>query len=76
MKMYFAGPGDYDLEKALPPGTDCFQCELAPSGHMVFPCCEYSNKSTSKDEGELTLVTKQSKEDRRASVPPGLCPYQ
>ena len=37
MKMYFSGHGDYDLEKALPPCTDCFQCELAPSGHMVIP---------------------------------------
>ena len=74
--MHFAGPGDYNLEKALPPGTDCFQCELAPSGHMVIPCCEYSNKPTSKDDGELTLVAKQSTEDAGASMPPGLCPYQ
>ena len=33
MLMYFVGPGDYDLSRSLPPGTDCYQCELAPSGH-------------------------------------------
>ena len=26
-KLYFLGPGDYDLAKAMPPGTDCIQCE-------------------------------------------------
>ena len=36
LKMYFAGPRECDLGRALPPGTDCFQCELAPSGHMVY----------------------------------------
>ena len=41
LKVYFAGHGDYDLTKELPPGTECFQGELAPSGHMVLPCCEF-----------------------------------
>ena len=41
LKIYFAGPGEYNLDKAMPPGTDVFQTELAPSGHMVIPCCEY-----------------------------------
>ena len=37
MELHFCGPGDYDLGKALPPGTDTFQLEKAPSGHMVLP---------------------------------------
>jgi len=76
MKMYFTGPGDYDLNKSLPPGTDCFQCELAPSGHMVIPCCEFDAKATSSNEGELTLVTRQREESAREAKPPGLDQYQ
>ena len=40
MQLFFCGPGDYILEQSLPSGTDSFQCEAAPSGHMVIPCCE------------------------------------
>ena len=76
MRMYFTGPGDYDLNKSLPPGTDCFQCELAPSGHMVIPCCEFDVKATSSNEGELTLVTRQREEPAREANPPGLDHYQ
>ena len=76
MMMYFAGPDEYDLSKALPPGTDCFQGELAPSGHMVVPCCEYDDKPKRPDEGELTLVTKQRAERTREAGPPGLNQYQ
>ena len=42
LQIHFCGPGDYKLSDALPPGTDTFQCELAPSGHMVLPCCQYT----------------------------------
>ena len=76
MKMYFTGPGDYDLNKSPPPGTDCLQCELAPSGHMVIPCCEYDNQSKHHSEGELTLVTRQRDEHAREANPPGLDHYQ
>ena len=40
-KVYMLGPGDYDLMKALPPGTTCFQCEKASSGHLMLPCAEF-----------------------------------
>ena len=76
MKMYFTGPGNYDLNKSLPPGTDCFQCELAPSGHMVIPCCEYDNQSTQRGESELTLVTRQREGQSREASPPGLAHFQ
>ena len=61
LKTYFAGPGDYDLMRGLPPGTDCFQCELAPSGHLVIPCCEFGPKEPTGGNA-LTLITR----------PPGL----
>ena len=37
-RLYFMGLGDYDQDKAMPPGTDSFQLETAPSGHSVLPC--------------------------------------
>ena len=42
LRLHFCGPGDYDLLPALPPGTESYQCELAPSGHLVLPCSEYA----------------------------------
>ena len=70
MELHFCGPGDYDLKKALPPGTDTFQLELAPSGHMVLPCCEFprSSDTASSEEYTLTLMTKHSVQKR--TVPP------
>ena len=56
-RLYFLGPGDYNLEKALPPGTDVFQLERAPSGHSVLPCCEYSEQETNR-EHTLTLLSR------------------
>ncbi len=32
LKMYFLGPGTYELERSLPSGSQSYQCELAPSG--------------------------------------------
>jgi len=57
-KLYFLGPGDYDLERALPPGTDVYQLEQAPSGHSVLPCCEYSSSSGGVTEHTLTLMSR------------------
>ena len=54
-KIYFCGPGDYDLMTALPAGTDVFQMEKAPSGHLVLPCCEFHKPRT--NQSSLTLVT-------------------
>ena len=54
--LYCVGPGDYDLEWAMPPGTDTFQLEKAPSGHRaavlrVYPSTEqYRAHSNADDE--------------------------
>eukprot|EP00974_Lingulodinium_polyedra_P113665 11005509-Lingulodinium_polyedra.AAC.1 len=45
------------MERAFPEGTATFQFELAPSGHLVFPCCEFQKGSTA-DEHSLTFVTR------------------
>ncbi|MFM7990439.1 MAG: hypothetical protein ACKPKO_65090, partial [Candidatus Fonsibacter sp.] len=51
-------PGDYDLMQALPPGTQQFNCILAPSGHMMIPCAEFPDptKSDSVGRGRLQLM--------------------
>ena len=71
-KLYFMGPGDHDLEKAMPPGTDVFQLETAPSGHSVLPCCEFSSASGST-EHTLTLITNRGEATNRRTTP-GLPP--
>ena len=58
MQLFFLGPGDYNLPQALPPGTDGFGLEVAPSGHLVLPCCEYTG-NTPNDEHSLTLMSRE-----------------
>ena len=57
-KLYMMGPGDYDLLKAMPPGTDVFQCEYAPSGHMILPCAEHAKGEPRKDEEDFVLYNR------------------
>ena len=59
-ELYFLGPGDYDLTKAVPAGTDVFDLERAPSGHLVIPCCEYEGHNPQDHGGDaLTLLTRE-----------------
>ena len=58
LRLHFCGPGDNEMEKSLPPGTDSFQLELAPSGHLVLPCCEYGDVQKTDTDYSLTLVAK------------------
>ena len=55
LRLHFCGPAGIELEKYLPPGSESFQTELAPSGHMVLPCCEFQRGSIDKDH-TLTLI--------------------
>ena len=71
LKLYFFGPGDVRMSEAIPPGTDVFQLEVAPSGHIVLPCCEYGNQEQAKHS--LTLLARDrgtgESSDAEASVP-------
>ena len=67
-KLYFLGPGDYDLMKMLPPGTDIYQLERAPSGHSVLPCCEFDPQNK-EDEHTLTLMSRQTMPPPPSSPP-------
>ena len=71
MELHFCGPGDCDLAKATPPGTDTFQLELAPSGHMVLPCCEFPSSSSQGAPEDYTLtVISRTSQQKNAKVPP------
>ena len=53
--IYMAGPGEYDLLQALPPGTQQFNCILAPSGHMMIPCAEFASSTVLESTGRGRL---------------------
>ena len=53
--IYMAGPGEYDLLQALPPGTQQFNCILAPSGHMMIPCAEFPSHTALETAGRGRL---------------------
>ena len=55
LRLHLCGPGDYDLEAALPPGTERFQGELAPSGHLVLPCGEFGGLDAAEQDGRLDI---------------------
>ena len=54
-KMYFLGPGDYDLAAGMPTGTQTFQLETAPSGHLVLPISHFKEVDEKQKHGNLTL---------------------
>ena len=69
--LHFCGPGDYDLTKLLPPGTDSLQLEIAPSGHLVLPCCDYEGASSSSTPSVSLLARQMSTRGKSLKeVPP------
>ena len=66
LRLGFCGSGDCNLDRAVPPGSDSFQLEFAPSGHIVLPCCEFQAGSVSSDHS-LTLLSRTSGSSRSRS---------
>ena len=64
LKLYFCGPADYEIANSLPEGTDTFQLEIAPPGHIVLPCCEYQTAGVSHQRS-LTLLTRSDSRYQR-----------
>ena len=57
LRMHLCGPGDIRYD--LPPGSTSYQLEIAPSGHLVLPCGEFSTSgasSSNTDAQELALA--------------------
>ena len=65
LTLYFCSDTQYSLEKSLPEGTDQYQLETAPSGHLVLLCCEYKIGSDNQDY-ILTLVTESAQPSNTA----------
>ena len=68
LKMYFAGPGDYDMDKAFPPGTVSFALEVAPSGHLLLPCSNFANLSETQSVPALHTKEKESEPNQQGST--------
>ena len=54
-RLYFLGPGDYNLEEMLPTGTECYQLTTAPSGHLILPLNRYAEFDKRQTKGSLQL---------------------
>ena len=55
MKVFFLGPGDYDIQAHAPPGTKSIQCLTAPSGHMIVRCADFAGLEVSENNGGVIL---------------------
>ena len=78
-KLYFLGPGDYDLMAMLPPGTECYDLQKSTSGHLILPMTHYEEldvvKKATKDFAEEVPRTLHADEVATAATvapPPGL----
>jgi len=54
-QLHFLGPDDCDLASVLPPGSESFSLERAPSGHLILPCCKYKEFDTQQNRGSLRM---------------------
>ena len=71
LRLHFCGPGDINVERNLPPGTDTFQLEVAPSGHIVLPCCEYAPREEGRPDAQpLTLLSRVPSPPTHAPILP------
>ena len=64
LKVYFLGPGEYQLSDALPDGTDCIQAERGPTGHLMMPCHAY-DQNTKKDVTAFPVTSKKKKANKK-----------
>ena len=69
-KMYIPGPGGVEMPKALPPGTDTFQLQKAPSGHLLLPCTNFGSGANRQSTGsEIALLARQGIVSSSSSTP-------
>ncbi len=68
-KLYvnMKGNVDFDLLNVLPSGHREIQCHIAPTGHMMAPCCEYTQP---KANAQLAFAVQQKQAPTPHSPPP------
>ena len=78
-RLYFLGPGDYDLMSMLPPGTECFELQKSTSGHLILPMTHYEELDMTKktvkgftDEAPRALHADEVANKVPVAPPPGL----
>ena len=56
MQLHLLGPGDWRQD--LPPGTETYQLEQAPSGHLALPCSDFNQRQVglSTNSRQITLA--------------------
>ena len=81
LELHFGGPGGSQIKNHLAPGTDSFQLEVAPSGHLLLPCCEYQ-PGQEQSEDSLTSIARSQESNGQAasqeagpSGPPARAPH-
>jgi hypothetical protein len=60
LQLHMCGPDDVKILHALPQGTDTFQCEITPSGHLAIPCCEPPKQGIAPEK-EVRCLTVNTK---------------
>ena len=55
MKLYLAGPGGISITAS--PGTEIFELEQAPSGHLLLPISNFRAALASREAGRDRLVS-------------------
>jgi hypothetical protein len=58
LKLHMCGPADIRLN--LPPGTESFQLEIAPSGHLVLPCGNHPPTGNAARASQSEIVLQAS----------------
>ena len=53
-RMFFPGPGG--IKYVLSPGTKVHKLEVAASGHLMLPCCEWQQAKSTSSHGSATLL--------------------
>jgi hypothetical protein len=52
-KFIMVGPGGYELK--LSPGSETYELEESPAGHLMLPCSKYSAAGSPHDAGASTV---------------------
>ena len=66
LQLHMCGPDEINL--TLPPGTETYRLEIAPSGHLVLPCGSYSTaRPNLLNSSELVLQTTSTEEKSEPS---------
>jgi hypothetical protein len=65
LQLHMCGPADVRLN--LPPGTEGFQLEISPSGHLVLPCGNHPPKNSATEASRTEIVLQSSTESAPSS---------